>query len=146
MAADAAVSLGVVVSAIVMLTTSWTWVDPVTAILVSIAIAGSAFGLLKSSLRLTLDAVPAAIDQADVRRWLMTQPGVADVHDLHVWALSTTMVAMTAHVIMPGGHPGDSFLDDLATELNERFGIAHAAFQIELGNGPDCRLAPATAT
>lgn len=146
MAADAAVSLGVVISAVVMLTTGWAWVDPVTAILVSITIAWTAYGLLKSSLRLTLDAVPVAIDQYEVRRWLMGQTGVTEVHDLHVWALSTTMVALTAHLVMPGGHPGDAFLDDIATELSKRFGIAHAALQIELGNGPDCRPAPATVT
>jgi len=146
MAADAAVSLGVVVAAVVMMTTGWAWVDPLTAILVSIAIASTAYGLFKSSLRLTLDAVRAGVDQEEVRRWLLIRPGVTEVHDLHVWALSTTMVALTAHLVMPDGHPGDGFLDDVATELSKRFGIAHTALQIELGDGPECRLAPAAVT
>jgi cobalt-zinc-cadmium efflux system protein len=142
MAADAGVSAGVVLSASAMLLTGWTWLDPLAALLVSVIIAWTAFGLLKSSLGLSLDAVPASVNQEEVRRWLAGQPGVTDVHDLHVWALSTTKVALTAHILMPGGHPGDASLDRLADELAERFGIAHAALQIELGNGPECRLAP----
>lgn len=143
MAADAAVSLGVVVSAVVMLATGWVWVDSVTAILVSIIIAWTAYVLLKSSLRLTLDAVPAGIDQEEVRRWLMMRPGVTDVHDLHVWALSTTMVALTAHLVVPGGHPGDAFLEQIADDLKGKFNIAHATLQIEIGSAAECRLAPA---
>jgi cobalt-zinc-cadmium efflux system protein len=146
MAADAAVSAGVVLSAVVMLLTGWMWLDPVAAILVSGIIAWTAFGLLRSSLGLSLDAVPASVNQEEVRRWLTKQPGVTDVHDLHIWALSTTKVALTAHLLMPAGHPGDAYLDRLADELAERFGIAHAALQIELGNGPECRLAPEDVT
>jgi len=141
MAADAAVSAGVVLAALAMLITGWAWLDPLAAILVSGVVAWTAFGLFKSSLGLSLDAVPASVNQAELRRWLADQPGVADVHDLHVWALSTTQTALTAHLVMPGGHPGDAFLDRLADALDERFGIGHAALQIELGNGPECRLA-----
>lgn len=146
MAADAAVSLGVVASAAIMWTTGWSWIDPIAAILVSIAIAWSAYGLLKSSLSVTLDAVPASVDQLAVRNWLAALKGVADVHDFHVWALSTTSVALTAHLVMPGGHPGDAFLDHVAEELKEHFRIGHVALQIELGDGPLCRLAPPEVT
>ena len=143
MAADAAVSLGVVVSALILLGTGWTWVDPLTAILVSVAIAWSAYGLLRSSMRLGLDGVPDGVDRTSVEAWLRARPGVQDIHDLHVWALSTTSNALTAHLVMPDGHPGDEFLAELAEELRAHHGIAHATLQIELGNGPDCTLAPA---
>lgn len=143
MAADAAVSLGVVASAIAIMVTGRTWIDPLTAILVSVAIAWSAYGLLKSSLSVTLDSVPASVDQAAVRNWLIGLDGVSEVHDLHIWALSTTSIALTTHLVMPAGHPGDAFLDHVAEELHAHFGIGHAAMQVELGNGPPCRLAPA---
>ena len=142
MAADAAVSLGVVAAAVVMLFTGWTWLDPLAAILVSMVIVWSAYGLLKSSLTVTLDAVPASVDPAAVRAWFGDLDGVTEVHDFHIWALSTTSNALTTHLVMPNGHPGDVFLDHVAEELREHFGIGHAAIQIELGDGPSCRLAP----
>lgn len=142
MAADAAVSLGVVAAAVAMLFTGWTWLDPLAAILVSMVIVWSAYGLLKSSLTVTLDAVPASVDPAAVRTWLTELDGVSEVHDFHVWALSTTSNALTTHLVMPEGHPGDAFLDHIAEELREHFGIGHAAIQIEFGDGPSCRLAP----
>ncbi|MGE4218563.1 MAG: cation diffusion facilitator family transporter [Alphaproteobacteria bacterium] len=143
MAADAAVSLGVVISALILVGTGWTWVDPLTAILVSVAIAWSAYGLLRSSMRLSLDGVPEGVDRTAVETWLRQRPGVRDIHDLHVWALSTTSTALTAHLVMPDGHPGDAFLAELAEELRAHHKVAHATLQIELGNGPDCILAPA---
>jgi cobalt-zinc-cadmium efflux system protein len=143
MAADAAVSAGVVVAAVAMLVTGWAWIDPLAAILVSVVIAFAAFGLLRSSFSLALDAVPASVDRQAVAEWLETRPGVNAVHDLHIWSLSTTAVAMTAHLVMPGGHPGDASLDQLADELNDRFGIAHATLQVEIGDAAECRLAPA---
>ena len=146
MEADAAVSLGVVAAATVMLFTGWTWLDPLAAVLVSVVIVLSAYGLLKSSLTVTLDAVPASIDPTAVRTWLVELDGVTEVHDFHVWALSTTSNALTTHLVMPEGHPGDAFLDHVAEELREHFGIGHAAIQIELGDGPPCRLAPEDVT
>jgi cobalt-zinc-cadmium efflux system protein len=143
MAADAAVSAGVVVAAVAMLVTGWAWIDPLAAILVSVVISFAAFGLLRSSFSLALDAVPASVDRQAVAEWLETRPGVNAVHDLHIWSLSTTAVAMTAHLVMPGGHPGDASLDQLADELNDRFGIAHATLQVEIGDAAECRLAPA---
>ena len=142
MAADAAVSGGVVVSALVIMATGWSWVDPLAGLLVCAVIAWSAFGLLKSALHLSLDGVPENIDKRAVADWLAKQPGVASVHDLHIWALSTTATALTAHVVMPSGNPGDAFLDSVARELEHRFAIAHATLQIERGDGAECRLAP----
>lgn len=142
MMADAAVSAGVVVSAAAMLITGWVWLDPLTAILVSAVIAWTAFGLLHSSFGLALDAVPPSVGQQTIAEWLRTRPGVSAVHDLHIWALSTTSTALTAHLIIPGGHPGDAYLDQLADELNYRFGISHATLQVEIGDAAECRLAP----
>lgn len=143
MMADAAVSAGVVVSAAAMLITGWAWLDPLAAILVSTVIAWTAFGLLRSSFGLALDAVPPSIDQQAIAEWLRMRPGVTAVHDLHIWALSTTSTALTAHLIIPGGHPGDAFLDQLADELNDTFGIGHATLQVEIGDAAECRLTPA---
>lgn len=142
MAADAAVSAGVVLSAGAILITGWQWLDPVAAIAVSLIIAWTAFGLLKSALGLSLDGVPASLDRRAIDAWLRARPGVVAVHDLHIWSLSTTSVALTAHLVMPEGSPGDAFLDRLADELEETFGIAHATLQVETGDGDECRLAP----
>jgi cobalt-zinc-cadmium efflux system protein len=141
MAADAAVSAGVVLAALAMLATGWFWLDPLAAILVSAVIAWTAFDLLRASLRLSLDAVPESVDRAAVAAWLRARPGVDAVHDLHIWALSTTATALTAHLVMPGGFPGDAFLEEVAEGLEQRFGIAHATLQIEDGSGAVCRLA-----
>lgn len=143
MAADAAVSLGVVLAAGLILATGLDILDPLVAILVSLVVAWTAFDLLRASLGLTFDAVPRGIEPEAVRSFLAGQPGVVEVHDLHIWPLSTTATALTAHLVMPGGHPGDRFLADLTHELEERFRIAHATIQIETGDGVPCRLAPA---
>lgn len=143
MAADAAVSVGVVLAAIGMLVTGWAWLDPLAAILVSLVIGWTSYGLLKTSFGLSLDGVPRSIDRRAVETWLGQQNGVSSVHDVHIWSLSTTKVALTAHVVMPGGHPGDGFLNEIAEELEHEFGIAHTTLQIETGDGENCRLAPA---
>jgi cobalt-zinc-cadmium efflux system protein len=101
-----------------------------------------AAGVLKSALGLSLDGVPASLDRA-VDHWLSVRPGVVAVHDHHIWSLSTTSIALTAHLVMPDGCPGDDFLDRLAHELEDTFGISHTTLQIETGDGPECRLAPA---
>jgi cobalt-zinc-cadmium efflux system protein len=141
MAADAAVSAGVVVSALVIILTGWTIVDPIVAILVSAVIAWSAFGLFRSAIHLSLDGVPEAVDRAAVEAWLRALPGVADLHDLHIWALSTTSTALTVHLVMPGGCASDAFLEETAGEIESRFGIAHTTIQVEQGAGAECRLA-----
>ncbi|NKC34222.1 cation diffusion facilitator family transporter [Falsiroseomonas selenitidurans] len=143
MATDAAVSLGVVVSAAIILATGWQVADPLAALLVSVAIAWAAAPLLRDALHLAMDGVPRGVDASAVRAFLAAQPGVAAVHDLHIRAPSTTVVELTAHLVMPGGHPGDAFLDRLAAALAAQHGIGRATLQIELGDGPACRLAAA---
>jgi len=145
MAADAAVSLGVVLAAAGILVTGWYWLDPAAAIVVSLVIAWSTWRLLRSALALALDAVPAGIDRTAVEMRLATLPGVASVHDLHIWPLSTTRTALTAHLVMPEGYPGDSFLESTAEMLEHDFAIDHVTLQIECGDGETCRLAPADA-
>jgi cobalt-zinc-cadmium efflux system protein len=146
MAGDAAVSAAVVVAALIVMATGWTSVDPIVAIAISGLVGWSAFGLLKSALHLSLDGVPERIGLTQVEAWLRAIPGVSDMHDLHVWPLSTNAVALTAHLVMPDGHRGDEFLDSLTRDLKQRFGIAHCTLQIERGDGPDCQLAPAEVT
>jgi len=140
MAADAAVSLGVVLAAVGIIATDWGWLDPLAAILVSLVIACTAYGLLRSALGLSLDAVPPGLDRAAIQSWLKDHSSAAAVHDLHIWPLSTTSVALSAHLVMPGGHPGDRFLVHLAEELEREFGIGHATIQIELGTQRNANL------
>jgi cobalt-zinc-cadmium efflux system protein len=90
---------------------------------------------------MSMGGVPDNVEIAKVDEWLRAQPGITSVHDLHIWPLSTTSTALTAHMVVPGGHPGDAFLDHLSDELRVRFGIAHATLQIEIGGGPECHLA-----
>lgn len=141
MAADAAVSLGVVASALLIIRTGYAWIDPAAALAVCAIIAWSSFGLLKRSVHLELDGVPYGVDRDAVVRFLAGRAGVASVHDLHIWALSTTTTAMTAHLVMPDGHPGDAFLRDLSHDIEHEFGIGHVTVQIERGDGDVCRLA-----
>jgi len=143
MVADAVVSVGVVIAGIGMLWTGWSWLDPAIGLVIAAVIFGGTWGLLKDSVLLSLHAVPNSIVMSDLLAFLRSLPEVSDVHDLHVWGMSTTDVALTVHVVTPAGHPGDAFLDRLAEELAHRFGIAHATVQIELGEpGFACRLAP----
>lgn len=140
MAADAGVSLGVVVAGIAILLTGLTWLDPLISIAIALIIVWGTWGLLKDSLHLAIGGVPPAIDAAAVRRALEVLPGVSNVHDLHIWPTSTTAVALTAHLVLSDGHPGDAFLISAACVLKERFGIAHATLQIEHGDAGLCDL------
>ena len=143
MAADTAVSLGVALAGVGMLYTGWTWLDPAISIVVAAFIVASTLGLLRDSVNLSLHAVPPRIDTALVRRYFSDQHGVAVIHDLHIWGMSTTETALTVHLVMPKGHPGDHFIAQLAHELRERFGIEHATIQIETGDARHpCALAP----
>jgi cobalt-zinc-cadmium efflux system protein len=143
MVADAAVSLGVVVSGLVILRTGWHWLDPAASLAIVAVILYGTWALLHEAMRRALHAVPGGIDAGEVRRALAALPGVREVHDLHIWSMSTTETALTAHLVMPAGHPGDFFLADAAHALEERFGIAHATLQIEVGDqDTPCRLAP----
>jgi cobalt-zinc-cadmium efflux system protein len=135
MVADAAVSLGVVLGGAVILWTGATWVDPVLSLAIAAVIVWSTWDLLRQSLTLSLHGVPKGIALADVQQALEQLPGVARVHHLHVWAMSTTEAALTVHLVMPAGHPGDRFLADIQRELKKRFGIGHATVQIEIHAG-----------
>jgi cobalt-zinc-cadmium efflux system protein len=140
MAADAAVSAGVVVAGLLITLTGAQWIDPVTSLAIVGIIAVGTWGLLKDSLRMGLHAVPPGIDEQKVRRFLTALNGVEAVHDLHIWPMSTTETALTAHLVMPGGHPGDNFLHQLAHELEHDFGIGHATVQVETIDGHECAL------
>ena len=132
MAGDALVSLGVVGSGALYVRTGWAWLDPVTSMAIALAIIAATWGLFRGALHLLFDGVPESVVLADVAVHLRTLPGVAEVHDLHVWAMSTTDIALTAHLVMPGGHPGDAFLASIAQGLQQRFHITHPTIQIEL--------------
>jgi cobalt-zinc-cadmium efflux system protein len=134
MAADAFISLGVVLSGVAILLTGWLWFDPVFSLVIVVAIAIGTWNLLRESLNLALDAVPEGIEPLAVKTYLAELTGVVSVHDLHIWAMSTTETALTAHLIMPTGHPGDAFLSRIAMELHDKFGIEHVTIQVETGN------------
>lgn len=140
MAADAAVSAGVVIAGLLITLTGAQWIDPVTSLAIVGIIAIGTWGLLKDSLRMSLLGVPTGIDERAVRSFLEGLNGVEAVHDLHIWPMSTTETALTAHLVMPGGHPGDGFLHQLAHELEHDFGIGHATVQVETIDGHECVL------
>jgi len=138
MAADALVSLGVVGAGIAILMTGETWIDPLTSLIIVAVIAFGSWSLLRDSVKMGLLAVPDAIDEAEVRAFLSGLTGVTAVHDLHIWPMSTTETALTAHLVMPGGYPGGPFLREVAHELDHRFHIGHATIQVETGVDEDC--------
>jgi cobalt-zinc-cadmium efflux system protein len=131
MAADALVSVGVVIAGLAILHTGQVWIDPVTSLIIVAVIAWGTWGLAKDSIKLGLHAVPDTIDVEAVRAHLAGLPGVEAVHDLHIWPMSTTETALTAHLVMPAGHPGDPFLATLRDGLKSRFGIGHVTVQVE---------------
>lgn len=141
MAADAAISLGVVAAGLAILVTGWLWLDPLISIVLAAVIIYGTWDLLKDSAKLALHAVPEGVDLERVRDAVSALPGVASVHDLHIWPLSTTSTAMTCHLVMPAGHPGDAFISKASQMLKERFAIHHATLQIELQPDQDggCR-------
>ena len=141
MAADAAVSAGVVVSALAIRFTGWLWLDPMTSVVIALVIIAGTWGLLRDSVRLAMNAVPDGIDRAGVERYLAGLPGVAAVHDLHIWPISTTETALTAHLVRPGKNQDDALLLEISSVLKDRFGIGHATIQVEQ-DGSCCRLAP----
>lgn len=130
MAADAGVSLGVVMAGLLINLTGKTWIDPITSFVIIAVILWGTWKLFTDSIDLALDAVPKHIDQEKVRQVLLDKEGVDDIHDLHIWAMSTTQVALTVHLVVPGGY-SDQFIADLQNELKKKFGIGHTTFQIE---------------
>ena len=142
MAADAGVSLGVVVAGFAIIKTGFYWIDPITSLVIVAVIAVGTWGLLRDSACLALQAVPPGIDANKVNEYLATLPNVVSVHDLHIWPMSTTETALTAHLEMPNGNAGDKFLHDVCAHLHREFGIEHSTLQIEQ-SAEACSLAPA---
>ena len=142
MAADALLSLGVVLAGVVIMWTQWSWVDPVLSLVIAAVIFLGTWGLLKDSVHLALQAVPPDIDFEEVHDALATLPNVTEVHDLHVWAVSTTEVAMTAHLVRPNLENDDQLLKDASDMLYSQFNIDHTTIQIERSvSDADCRQA-----
>jgi cobalt-zinc-cadmium efflux system protein len=141
MAADASVSLGVVVAALLIMATGWLRLDPAISLCIAAVVLAGSWGLARDSVNLALDAVPKGIELAEVRDYLGVLDGVSEVHDLHIWAMSTNETALTVHLVRPGGHD-DAFLHQVCAELSHRFNIHHATLQVE-ANGDACKLAPA---
>jgi cobalt-zinc-cadmium efflux system protein len=143
MASDAVVSLGVLVSALAIRYTGLMWLDPATSLLIVAVIVAGTWSLLHESLDLAMDAVPRNIDIEEVLSYLEDLPGVIEVHDLHVWAMSTTECALTAHLVRPDGTGDDALLARTCRDLHDRFGIEHATLQVEYGDAAHpCYLAP----
>ncbi|HVW65266.1 MAG TPA: cation diffusion facilitator family transporter [Nitrosospira sp.] len=140
MMTDALVSLGVVVTGAVIWLSGWTWLDSAASLAIAGVILAGTWGLLRDSIGMSLDAVPPGVRLSEVNDFLERQPGVASVHDLHIWPMSTTETVLTCHCLMPAGHPGDEFLAKVAHELRERFDIGHATIQIEIHEHIACAL------
>jgi cobalt-zinc-cadmium efflux system protein len=141
--ADAAISFGVVVAGAIIYVTGWNRLDPLASLVISVLIVWGTWGLLRESVMMSLDAVPEGIDRSRVEDYLRGLPGVTEVHDLHIWAMSTTETAMTAHLVRPGAGLDDRLLHEICQELDHRFRISHATLQVEAGDTEHaCRLAP----
>lgn len=134
MIADTMVSVGVVLAGIGILLTRWYWLDPAFSLIISILIIVNTWELLKESFNLVVDGVPTKIDECAVHTYLSEFPGVTQIYDLHIWGISTTETALTVHLVIPQGHPGDKFLVQICQELHNNFGIDHSTLQVELGD------------
>jgi cobalt-zinc-cadmium efflux system protein len=143
LASDAVLALGVALAGGVILFTGWLWLDPAASIALALAILAGTWSLMRKSLNLMLDAVPEGIDPGEVKTFLGALPGVVEVHDLHIWAMSTTETALTAHLVMPGAGCAPTFLTSACQQLHDRFEIDHATLQIDPEDAPSpCALAP----
>ncbi|HZK98903.1 MAG TPA: cation diffusion facilitator family transporter [Caulobacteraceae bacterium] len=143
MMADALVAAGVVAAGAAILVTGWAVIDPIVSLLIGVIIVVGTWTLLRESLDLALHAVPVGVDQQAVKGYLATLPGVSEVHDLHIWGMSTTETALTAHLVRPEGAIDDALLHRACAELRMRFSVHHATLQIEKGeDGHPCELAP----
>jgi cobalt-zinc-cadmium efflux system protein len=140
MAADALVSLGVVIAGAVFLLTGWVWLDPTISLAIALMILLGTWDLLRHSLHLSMDGVPASVELSAVKDYFLTLPEVCEVHDLHIWAMSTSEIALTVHLVVLNGHPGDEFLNRVAEALHSQFAIEHATLQIE-NSAQICALA-----
>ncbi len=143
MAADAAVSAGVVVAGMIIIFTGWHWIDLVASLAINAVIVWGTWGLLRDSGAMALDTVPSNIDPAAVRKYLETQPAITAVHDLHIWPLSTTETALSAHLVKPDATIDDEMIAHLCHELEEHFAIGHATIQLERGDSAHpCKQEP----
>ena len=142
MLSDAVISAGVVAAGGVIWLTGWTVVDPLVSLVLSGLIIWGTWGLMRESLNMVLHAVPDGIEPGKVRDALGALPGVSGLHDLHIWPMSTTETALTCHLVMPGGHPGDPFLAEACQMLQDRYKICHATLQVEIDETFACALEP----
>jgi cobalt-zinc-cadmium efflux system protein len=142
MAADAAVSAGVVIAGFLIVLTGKSWIDPVTSLGIVIVVAFGTWGLLRDSVNMSLHAAPPGVDPEAIRTFLRQRELVDKFHDLHVWPMSTTETALTVHLFVPSGYPGDKFVTDIAAELKSRFRIDHATIQVETDASNPCMLKP----
>ena len=140
--ADAAVAAGVVVGAFAIQLTGWSWIDPTISLLINATIIMGTWHLLREAVALSLAGVPRTVRQDQVRAYLRDLPGVDGLHDLHIWPVSTSETALTAHLVMPTGHPGDVFLMSVCGVLRDRHGVGHATLQVETDAATVCALAP----
>ncbi len=143
MAADAVISAGVVVAGLLVIASGWNWIDPVTSLILVVVTAIGTWGLLRDSVNLSLHAAPPGLDPETIGTFLRGVDRVTDIHDLHIWPISTTETALTVHLLVSSGFPGDAFTVNVAASLKERFGIAHATIQIETEQDTPCALDPA---
>ena len=142
MAADAGLCAGVVLAGVAILYSGWSWIDPVVSLIIACIIVYGTWGLLRDAITMSLAAVPPGIEPDEVERYLRALPGVHSVHDLHIWPMSTTATALTCHLFMPGGHPGDEFCARLQADLHRTFRISHTTVQIEISEHVECVLEP----
>jgi cobalt-zinc-cadmium efflux system protein len=142
MMADAAITLGVVVGAVLMMVTHYLWIDPVLSLGIVLLIGFSTWSLLKDSFSLAFDAIPREIDRDAVEAYFLSLPGVIAIHDLHIWPLSTTAIALTVHLVSPDAHTDDQLLCQINIDLSKKFKINHVTTQIERGDAIDCPLSP----
>ncbi len=141
MAADAGVSAGVVIAGLLITLTHWLWLDPLISLVIVIVITIGTADLLKDSFLMSVDAVPRGISLKEVENHLKTIPGVKEIHDLHIWAMSTTETALTVHLVMPDSNPGDYFLKEICSDLQRKFGIEHSTIQVEKdAQGANCSI------
>lgn len=133
MAADALISFGVVVTGIVIVFTGWYWLDPVVSLVIVVIVVVGTWNLLSESMQLAMNAVPPQVDVDGIEAYLRKQEGVTDIHDLHIWGLSTTENAMTVHLVIPQGYPGDAYLDRIGEHLRAHFNVHHCTLQAEQG-------------
>jgi len=142
MTADTAVSAGVVVAGFIILRTGWGWLDPAVSLGIAAIVAIGTWGLLRDSIDMSLQAAPPGLEPDAIGAFLRARDKVEAIHDLHVWPMSTTETALTVHLLVPSGYPGDTFVADVCSALKEKFGIGHATIQIETDSKAHCALEP----